>query len=725
MVADRPGARMKGPLARQAILNGIARGRFGPDSRINALGGEAKPIADHPDFRGCFIPGSADEVTILGLREDWQRSMRRTRWRRIASYCLSGSLLISAFAALWYSSQTRMFVLPVEVSEKIENEFHQLVDAVDRPDKYLEVVSADSIPHGAWVEAQRREEDGGAAFTRARAAFWGASGRDLNEVRRLFLVAIGAAPLDPEPLAGLIIVNSLMLDTRPALLGEVSRALSRMDTLAAIGPGPDAARAALALSRGSRLEATRLSEKCAAIDPLCGMLHGLATLNPTAVRDSAGELADTRLALGFLAEAALVAEEWATVEGAIEAIFKNNRNDLRGWELKAEAAAALGKWDSALSAANKAIVLGSERAEIFHLSVAIRLDKGEHPTSLVPAFRELVAHPYLAGQTSREVALVQAAWVHVQAGNLSEARTVIDGALEAHPASVSARVLLADILYKDGDHAASEGVLQGVEVDDLEAAQAARVHLWAGRIYLDMGRVRLARAELEEAKRLSPRSPAVVEEMVWASLKSGNTAEAIASVREMVPLAPFRGLVIDPREGSGLRAPTPRRLSGPLLNAIDQDVRFGGERDSIEAILAWWNGDRDGFELLRQARDARSGDLEVQIALALAAFENEDWKTALEASTVVVGRKPSLAIMHSIRGRALARLGRWAEALDPIGRSIKGEAEQPSLLMWAAEEHARNGDAEAADGLLSSAEKLAPWDPRIRQRRFALKQQSK
>ena len=725
MIAETAGSRMKGPMSRKAVLTGIARGRYGPDSKVSAIGGEAKAVADHPDFRGCFIPGSADELTIEVLREEWEATARRAKWRRILSYTLGGLLLVGAAGALWYSSQTRIFVLPEEAVENVEAQVERIQATVEAPVRYLDVPSLDSVPHRDWVSAQRLDANPGTAFARARAKLWEASGRELNDVRRLYLSAIKAAPLDPEPLAGLVLVNASMVYTRPALLGEVSRAMSRLDILGATGPGPDSARAALALSRGNRLEATRLTESCASIDAMCGMMHGFATLDTAAVEAAAGELSDTRFARGILAETALVARDWTTLAPTLDAILLDDPSDLRAWELRAEFAAALGRWGEALGAADKAIALGTERAETLHLSAAIHLENGEHPLTVVPRYRELVSHPHLSGHTNREVALVQAAWVHVRAGDLDEAREVIDAALEAHPASVSARVILSDILYKDGDHAASEGILQGIEIGDLDGAQAARVHLWAGRLYLDMGKLRLAKGELDEAKRIHPRSPRVGEELAWASLMAENTGAAIRAVRDMVPVRPFDEFVTDPRAGTGLRAPDRRRLMGPLLRAIDEDVRFNAERDSIEAILSWWGGEPGDIAALRTVAEGRPGDLEVQIALALGAFSDGDWQTALDAATAVVGRKPSLSIMHSIRGRSLSKLGRWMEAKDPLNRSVKSDTEQASLLTWAAEEYALNGEPDEAERLLEAAGKLAPWDPRIRDRRFALVQQKK
>ena len=65
------------------------------------------------------------------------------------------------------------------------------------------------------------------------------------------------------------------------------------------------------------------------------------------------------------------------------------------------------------------------------------------------------------------------------------------------------------------------------------------------------------------------------------------------------------------------------------------------------------------------------------------------------------------------------------EAKDPLSRSVKSDTEQAALLTWAAEEYALNDEPDEAERLLEAAGKLAPWDPRIRDRRFALVQQKK
>ena len=157
-----------------------------------------------------------------------------------------------------------------------------------------------------------------------------------------------------------------------------------------------------------------------------------------------------------------------------------------------------------------------------------------------------------------------------------------------------------------------------------------------------------------------------------------------------------------------------------MLDAMAQDVRFENQREPTEAILAWKTNRPDHLETMLIAIEDHPNHMALQIAIALASFKQERWQLAYDNALAVVSRRPSLAIMHSIRGRALGKMGRWAEATDPLNRSIKGEAVQSNLLLWAAEAWMESGDMDTAQTLVAQAQKLAPWDPRIRRAQFAL-----
>ena len=186
-------------MSRKAVLTGIARGRYGPDSKVSAIGGEAKAVADHPDFRGCFIPGSADELTIEVLKEEWEATARRAKWRRRVS--LGGLLLAGAAGALWYSTKPAYSSLP----ETVENVEAQ-VERIRPPSKPRFATSMPSlIPYRtgtARSAAGRRSRD----RIRAAGEIWRTVAGTSRRSAAVSLGDQGRAP-GPGTLAGLVPVT--------------------------------------------------------------------------------------------------------------------------------------------------------------------------------------------------------------------------------------------------------------------------------------------------------------------------------------------------------------------------------------------------------------------------------------------------------------------------------------------------------------------------------------
>jgi len=711
--------RTKGPLTKRAVLNGLARQRFGPDDRISGIGGEELAIADHPDFRGCFIPGSADEVAIDGIRQELKRASRRAARARMFLGAGGVALLGLAGAVIWLSATTRFMVIPVAWSEALEAKIDWW-RAQSKPVVKREYAPAPSaLPHSAWAEAQR-PADGPETLHLARRQHWTSPLASLDGVRRGYLQAMALAPIDPVPLAGLIEVDASMLYTRPELLGEISRAVTRLDFLRARGPGVSVANAALALAQSNRLRAKQETEECAVEDPVCALYYGAATLDTTVIDDVIEKYGPSTRALRLLCETAKASEQWAILRTASLSLQRLNPRSPEGHEFMAEFHVALGDWDAAGESAKQAIILGTDRADVHHLQAAVLMGKSQRQAGLSDLFTTVISHPHLAGQANRHVALLQAAQIQVAVGNLEAARMIVDSALEAQAANPAAQVLLADILFKEGRYGAAESVLREVDATTVDTREQAMIHLWASRVYLQMDKQRLGRQELENALRINPSLSAIHEEFVWAATQTKDISGAIRSLQDMILLRPFVGGESDPREGLGLMPPKARRLQQPLLDAMDTDVRYSPERAAARAILNWWTGGPEPILVLGDALEEYPTHLSLQIAMAIAAFEKGEWAIAEKHAGEVVARRPSLAVMHSLRGRAMAKQGLWPAAREPLMRSVKGDAEQEDLLRWAADAFMSNGDQETAAELLMKAYELAPWDSRIRRAQFAL-----
>jgi tetratricopeptide (TPR) repeat protein len=710
---------LKGPMPRAVVLNGLARGRYSGDDRVSAVGGEEFALADHPDFRGCFIPGSKDDLEIERMRVELDAIARRAKNRRILHTSGGVFLFLLSGVMVWFSANSQLLLMPVTWRVEVEETLHWWQGRAEPGTQFDDVVTEASLPHRDWVKAHPKDING-ASLHLAMAAHWSTPGLGLDQVRRLYLQAMATHPLDPMPLAGLIEIDAAMLYSRPALLGEISRAISRLEALRAEGPGMDAALGGLALAQGKRSSAKKYTEECAKTDAVCAILHGEASLDTGEIEAVIARLGPQPRSLRALCRTALAAGEWDVLEKAVTRLIALTPDDPEGFEFYAEGQAALGRWGLASSAAAQAVALGTERAEIVHLRAAVVLASGSVDEGLIEMFDSLMMHPHLGGHTSRQTVLIQAAQLRIGVGDLAGAREIVDSALDSHAKNQAASVVLAIILSGEGRFGDAESVLREIDTNGMAPPDGAAIHRWTARLYLDMGKQRLARQEIENALRLDPSSQATQEERIWAAISAGDVNGALLALEKLVSLAPARSIDTDPREGLGLTPPARRNLAGPFLKAMDADIRYAPEREPVSALLGWWAGRPGHLAHLLDAANGHPNHLSLQMAIAKAAFASGDWALAEENAVAVVSRKPSMTVMHSIRGRSLAMMGRWPEAVDPLKRSVKSDSGQVELLRLAAEAWAEHGDVEMAITLLDEAKKIAPWDARIRRALFAL-----
>ena len=711
-------------MVRDEVVRGIAKGRYGPDDMVSAVGGEEHAVADHPDFRAAFIPGSALDRQIEEMRNEAEAVRRRAKVTGSIKYVGAATLLVCSVGAVSYSSQSRMLVFPepvlVELEEQIEWWQGELVDA----QAYETVPTMSDLPHSDWMEANRPADDA-RALHEGRRGLWWSNYRELGTVRRAFLAAGARAPLDPMPMVGLILVDAQMLGTRPELLGEIARAQTRLDSMRNSGASAAAAEWAWLLAQGQRAGAAQSTEPFIDSDAMCRLIHAQATTNTSAVNAVLDAMGPAPLVLRALADVASSARDWITLQAAGAALVEAGPDGPDGYEVLSRFHAVMGDWDRAAEAANRALQRGSERADMLHTVAIAGVFSGQNSETTHRLFGQLVEHPHLTGHTNRQTVLVQAAQVKVMVGDLAGATELIEAAREAEQGDPNAAVVWADILYKNGQHSESEAVLRDLDSSGLDAAYAAMVHLWSARLYLEMNKQRLARTELEEAERLAPDWPLVVEELAWAAMESGDLLGANKAIERMVFLHPFQERVIDPLDGSAVLPPKRRRIGRPMLKAMGGDVRYETLRVATAAILAWQRGTPGHYDQLLDAVERNPDHLALNGAVAFAAFEAGDWERAERHSLAVVMRRPSLGVMQSVRGMALAKMGNMEDARDPLSRSTKTDMGQAVMLRQAASAHAGQGSMDEAIALLEQAESIAPKDARIRAALFALRVQKK
>ena len=137
-------------------------------------------------------------------------------------------------------------------------------------------------------------------------------------------------------------------------------------------------------------------------------------------------------------------------------------------------------------------------------------------------------------------------------------------------------------------------------------------------------------------------------------------------------------------------------LVGDLLNqaddhrgAIDAFGRIPSSSPqyaTAQSKLAWTyqqSGDKArALEIARQSVVAAPGDRDAQIALADLLRANERWDESVAVLDPVIARetaRPDWRVLY-LRGIALERAGRWAEAERDLGAALKINPDEPELL---------------------------------------------
>jgi tetratricopeptide (TPR) repeat protein len=716
-----PGGSTRGPLTRLAILRWLARGRIGPDDRVNPVGGEQCAIADHPDFRGCFIPGSADEIQIEALKQEYRAVERRAKTRQFVQRIAAGTLFLVAAGATFVGANSRILVAPEPVLEHVEGLVVWWARAIEPSVLYRPIPLSKDLPHAEWAKAQNSTGEV-TVFQRAEIALWNSASHELEEARRLYLTALGSAPLDAMAHAGLVEADSEMLAVRPELLGEIARAAVRLDTLEQEGPAVDRATAALALAKGNRLGAAESTKQCRRVDVGCALLHGEATRSVAEVLDVKAKVGPVSRVLRVLARTAFAAEDWLALDAATSEMIKRFPRDPLGYELRAEQRAALGFWAEAGSLATRARELGSESVAVRHLEAAIALQVEQDIAKAMRLYQSLSEHHLLSGYRARLTILVQGTIVSVEGGDMAAASRMLDTASDAAPKEASVMMAQAIKEFMGGSQEAAESILRELDTSELESMDEAGVHLWAAYMYLDGGKQRLARTELEEAERIRPDWHRVFHEMVWAELQTKDIKSVIDTIGSMSLVPDKTELRHDPRRGLGLGEPPLRPIAGPLLRAMDADIRFARLREPVAAILSAMAHRPGALEHLLDAIDQFPDHMALQATLASALFEADRWEEAVPIALNVVGRRPSSKWMQSVRGRSLAKLGRWNEAKDALRRSIRGDISDVRLLQWASEAWSAEGEYAEASRLLEQAAEMKPEDPIVRRGLLALRE---
>lgn len=120
-------------------------------------------------------------------------------------------------------------------------------------------------------------------------------------------------------------------------------------------------------------------------------------------------------------------------------------------------------------------------------------------------------------------------------GNLDEAVTLLQKAVQKQPDDAERVETLAKVMYQQGRHGEAEtAALHAVELDSQRIGP--RMVLYG--IYVSTGRLEEARRVLGEARAIDPDNMEVLEQLAFVASESGNAADAISAHEAIVAVAP-------------------------------------------------------------------------------------------------------------------------------------------------------------------------------------------
>jgi len=710
-------------LTREAILHALARERIEMDDLVGRLGSNSTPICEHPEFRGCFIPGSEDERRIAKLRRDNVDGIARGRRRHMLRQAAVGVLGMALASVIYLGLSTRLFVLPQHILEGLEQGWQALSSAVEEPKPAAR--PAETLPHDEWLvgaaaAAGPTERHWTVRLQEARALLWAGDARSIDQSRQAFLQVLHHSPSEPEANGGLAEAMAAAQGRDPHWLELASRAVARVSAVAEGTVVAKRARAALALAEGNDALALQVTAACAAEDLGCRLLHAEARSDLKgliAMGEQNSDSARVQLAIGRVA---LAGGAWARLTQTARDITARWPWEGEAWAMRAEAFAAIGRWKMAQDAAERSIALDPWRLKTRHLSAAIQLRANGDGSTALAAYGALLGADQIDTYPEAVTARVQGGIAALQAGDLVLARTWADAALSQEDDHPGAKLLSAAIFQQQGEHIRAKAVLRDMDHNLLHGPAGARMHYWAGALFLDMGQQRLARNELEAAANADPHWGDPKLELAWAKLDSNDPMGAAVAIRDLGWMAPAFQRGVDFRGVVDLGPAHRRKWRQRLEEALSADVRLALKREGTLAVLDWYTGRSRGGAGIQAAIDAGDTDLHLQAALAQALLGAEDWAGSLVVTDRVLGSRRRAGLFHGVRAVATHRLGRRAESAGSFDLALKYSGDNPTVLWWAIEARQDAGDTDGVRALLKAMKEQGIDPPSVARLELAL-----
>ena len=734
---------VRGPLGREAVFDQLCRGALGPDDLVCRDGGPWAPLAEHPDFRLAFVPGTADAARVAAFRERDGADRRAFAARRAARVAAAVAFMVAALGGSFAAWKSGAFVVSEEVVGKVGSAVgggartvQTLTEQAMNADAAVSAAkAARALPGDDVVAAIAARHPGlgghtGLHTVLAWKGLWAGTPDALADALVNAEKAVALAPKDPEALAVFALLAADAAERRPELAGEAVLAAERAEALSPGAPAVRRARAAAARAGGLAAQAAEILGPCGDAAALGRGADPGCVLDLARLRGDAGALAaldafwpEVWPVLVARAEVAFAAGDTASAVRIAAPLAKKRPEDPRPWRVLLHAHASLGNWKDATAAAQRLARLdpGGLRDRI--AMAEIRFEVLGRAKEALGEYTEIMAEPGFARLEPevRASALADAAAAALATGDLVLALTHADGARALAGGHPPANLVRARVLAAQGEAEPAEVALRDADLTPLTPHARARFQVGAARVLAAVGRHRAAVIEAEAATESDPDWPEGWLEAGRARLEVGNLEGALDAVeaaafrmraRESDRSARQR-VVLPPTDWSGFRRALGQALSG--------DLRYGARGTAGPELVGFVVGASDALPRLARLVDStQDAPPAARVALAQAALERRAWAEAGVHARATLATGRDLAFARAIQGVAAAEAGQADEADSLLRQALQAAPQDPAIRRLHARARQRAGDRAGARAAWEEVLRLAPDDLGARRALVAL-----
>jgi tetratricopeptide (TPR) repeat protein len=388
-------------------------------------------------------------------------------------------------------------------------------------------------------------------------------------------------------------------------------------------------------------------------------------------------------------------EQIAEARSIVDAILIKSANSPEGLFVKAKMDLAEGHLPDAAAGLRRAVEIRPDWAQAHYLLATVLNSEGDHNSARAEASRALEIDADLL-DARRLLASNQAA---LGADDLAveEGRKVLREA----PDDLKIRILVAQSLVRQGklDEALAE--LEKIP----EAKRDAETYYAFGRIYMGMGKLDSARANLLRADAALPNQPDVLNSLLLIDKQTGHVRDSLERILRAAGAQPANvrleyllGITL---ELSGKTSDAEQVFK----NTIELDPGYVAPYQALSVLLASSGRRAEGIETYKKAIEARPDVAGLHLVLGTLYEGGGDTQHAMEEYDKAVKLDPNLAVAKNNLAYLLAEQGQdLIRALDLAQEAKAGlpdSASAADTLGWVLY---KKGVPSAAVGYLREAE---------------------